>query len=98
MTRQPGTRMPVEYLVVIEKSADGSFSAYVPDVPGCVSCGDSIEDAKVMIQEAICVHIDSLQKHKEPVPKPAALACFVHCRSVTFASEMFQDTVKTCVA
>jgi predicted RNase H-like HicB family nuclease len=70
-------RMHMEYLVVIEKANDGSFSAYVPDLPGCVSCGDSIEEVKVMIQEAIHLHIDSLQKHNEPVPEPAALACLV---------------------
>ena len=37
----------MEYLVVIERAEDGSFSAYVPDLPGCVSCGDSIEESLV---------------------------------------------------
>jgi predicted RNase H-like HicB family nuclease len=58
----------MEYAVIIEKAPDGSFSAYVPDLPGCVSCGDSREEAKQAIQEAIRWHIDSLQQHGEPVP------------------------------
>jgi predicted RNase H-like HicB family nuclease len=66
-----------EYLVVIEKAADGSYGAYVPDLPGCVSCGDSVEEAKASIREAIRLHIESLRHHHEPVPEPTSLACFV---------------------
>jgi predicted RNase H-like HicB family nuclease len=58
----------MEYAVVIEKATDGSFSAYVPDLPGCVSCGDSAEEVKKNIQEAIRLHIQSLRYHQEPVP------------------------------
>ena len=59
----------MQYAVIIEKAPDGSFSAYVPDLPGCVSCGDSREEVQQMIQEAIRWHIDSLQRHGEPVPE-----------------------------
>ena len=48
----------MDYLVVIEKAADGSYSAYVPDLPGCVSCGETSEEAKLLIREAIQLHID----------------------------------------
>ena len=68
----------MDYVVVIEKADDGSYSAYVPDLPGCVSCGDSLEDAKQLIHEAIDLHIDSLRQHQEPVPTPSAIACMVH--------------------
>jgi len=67
----------MEYLVIIEKADDGSFSAYVPDLPGCVSCGDSAEEAKRLIREAIALHIDSLRLHDEAVPQPSATACLV---------------------
>jgi len=60
----------MDYVVVIEKAADGSFSAYVPDLPGCVSCGDTSEEAKKLIHEAIDLHINSLQRHHEQVPPP----------------------------
>jgi predicted RNase H-like HicB family nuclease len=63
----------MEYLVVIERAEDGSFSAYVPDLPGCVSCGDSIEESTALIREAIQLHVESLRQHNEPVPSPSAI-------------------------
>lgn len=68
----------MDYVVVIEKADDGSYSAYVPDLPGCVSCGDTIQEAQEMIEEAVRVHIDSLRQHRESVPPPAASAYVVH--------------------
>ncbi len=68
----------MDYVVVIERADDGSFSAYVPDLPGCVSCGDTSEEAKQLIHEAIDLHIDSLRRHHEPVPPPSATAWLVH--------------------
>jgi predicted RNase H-like HicB family nuclease len=65
------------YTVVIEKAPDGSLSAYVPDLPGCVSCGDSLEEVKRNIQEAIRLHIESLRNHHEAVPEPTTTACQV---------------------
>lgn len=67
----------MEYLVVIEKAGDGSHSAYVPDLPGCVSCGETAEEARTLIREAIRLHIDSLRRHQEPVPEPRSIACLV---------------------
>ena len=67
----------MEYLVVFEKADDGSYSAFVPDLPGCVSCGESIAESQSMIQEAISVHLDSLRRHEEPIPKPSAVARMV---------------------
>jgi predicted RNase H-like HicB family nuclease len=66
-----------KYLIVIESAADGSYSAYVPDLPGCVSCGETLEELKMMIQEAIDFHIDGLQKSGLPVPAPTTMADFV---------------------
>ena len=68
----------MDYLVVIEKAADGSYSAYVPDLPGCVSCGETSEEAKLLIREAIQLHIESLRHTGEPVPPPAATMDIVH--------------------
>ena len=56
-----------EYAVVIEDAGD-NFSAFVPDVPGCVSTGTTIEEATANIREAIALHIDSLRDHGEVVP------------------------------
>jgi predicted RNase H-like HicB family nuclease len=68
----------MDYVVVIEKADDGSFSAYVPDLPGCVSCGDTEDEARQLIEEAVPLHIESLRVHGEPVPRPAAKTHIVH--------------------
>ena len=68
----------MDYVVVVEQAEDGSFSAYVPDLPGCVSCGDTEDEVRAMIQEAINLHLESLRKHGEPVPKPVARTFTVH--------------------
>lgn len=61
-----------KYLVVIEQADDGSYSAYLPDLPGCVSCGDSMDEVRAMIQEAIEFHLEGMRR--EGIPVPAALA------------------------
>jgi predicted RNase H-like HicB family nuclease len=61
------------YAVVIEGGGD-SFSAYVPDLPGCVAAGDSVEEVERLIREAIQLHLDNLRSHGERVPEPVAAA------------------------
>jgi predicted RNase H-like HicB family nuclease len=70
------------YLVIIE-GADDSYSAYVPDLPGCVAAGDSVEEVEQLIREAIPLHIESLRAHGEPVPPSQTRASTV---SVELAS------------
>ena len=62
----------MDYVVVIEKADDGSYSAYVPDLPGCVSCGETLDEVRKLIEQAVNLHIDSLRNHGEPVPPPTA--------------------------
>lgn len=59
----------MEYLVILEKG-DTSFGAYVPDLPGCVSVGETKEEALDLIREAIEMHIESLRENGEDVPEP----------------------------
>lgn len=68
----------MDYIVIIEPASDGSYSAYVPDLPGCVSCGDTREEVETMIREAIQVHLESLREHGDPVPAPNSQAIVVH--------------------
>lgn len=68
----------MDYVVVIEKSGDGSFSAYVPDLPGCVTSGDSVDEVRVLIEEAVGMHLDSLRRHGETVPAPATTVHIIH--------------------
>lgn len=60
-------------MVVIEK-AEANFSAYIPDLPGCVATGDTLEEVKQMIQEAIKFHIEGMLEGGEPIPKPTSIA------------------------
>jgi predicted RNase H-like HicB family nuclease len=68
----------MDYVVVIEKAPDGSYSAYVPDLPGCVTGGDTPDEVRELIKEAIALHIESLRAHGEPVPPPVATTAVVH--------------------
>ena len=61
---------PIEYTVIIEPADDGTFSVYVPDLPGCISTGRTREEAIESIREAIHRHIQTLRDLGEPVPPP----------------------------
>ena len=65
-----------QYLVVIEMSG-GTYSAFAPDLPGCVAAGDSPEEVERLLAEAIPQHIESLRAHGEPVPEPRSEARYV---------------------
>jgi len=60
-----------EYLVVYEH-AGSSWSAYVPDLPGCVAAGDTREEVATLIKEAIEFHIEGLREQGLSVPDPSA--------------------------
>lgn len=64
----------IQYLVIFEKNKQGHFGAYVPDLPGCVSFGDTIEKAKENIREAIEFHIEGLKMENLPIPKVSSVA------------------------
>lgn len=57
-----------KYVVLFEKS-DNGFSAYVPDLPGCVAFGDTKEETEQLIFEAIKFHIEGLEKEGEIIPQ-----------------------------
>ena len=60
-----------DYLVVYEHEED-NWSAYVPDLPGCVAAGNSKVEASQLIREAIEFHIEGLKEEGLPVPEPKA--------------------------
>ena len=62
-----------EYAVVYEW-ADSNYSAYVPDLPGCVACGDTLQETQRLIKEAMGLYIDELKKDGKPVPEPTTKA------------------------
>ncbi len=66
----------MRYAVVIEK-ANGNYSAYVPDLPGCIAAGPTIEAVEAEIRAAIRFHISGLKEDGQPVPPPTSLAEYV---------------------
>jgi len=66
----------MRYAVVIEKAA-GNYSAYVPDLPGCVATGATIADVETEVREAIRFHIDGLRADGETIPEPTGIAEYV---------------------
>ena len=66
----------MRYAVVIEK-AEHNYSAYVPDLPGCVATGATAEQAEAEIREAIQFHIEGMREDGLPVPEPASKVEYV---------------------
>ncbi len=59
-----------EFLVIFEW-AGSNYSAYVPDLPGCISTGKTLEEIEHNIQEAIELYIDTLKEDSQPIPEPS---------------------------
>ena len=66
----------MKYAVIFAKG-DTSYGAYVPDLPGCVAVGESLEEVKRLIREAIAFHLDGLREEGLPIPEPTTLAEYV---------------------
>lgn len=64
------------YAVVIEKTETG-FGAYVPDLPGCVSTGHTLEETERNIREAIKFHLDGMREDGDPIPEPTTVTAYV---------------------
>ena len=59
----------MQYAVVIEKSGNG-YSAYVPDLPGCVAAARTRTETERLIREAIPFHLEALRENGDPIPEP----------------------------
>ena len=66
----------MRHAIVIEKTATG-FSAFVPDLPGCIATGASQAEVESEMKAAIRFHIDGLKEDGLPVPKPTSIAEYV---------------------
>jgi predicted RNase H-like HicB family nuclease len=66
----------MRYAIIIEK-AEGNYSAYVPDLPGCVATGATVEEAESQIREAIEFHLEGLREDGLPVPQPTSRVHYV---------------------
>ena len=66
----------MRYAIVIEV-AESNFSAYVPDLPGCVATGETVEETEQLIREAIEFHIDGLRQDNLPIPAASSRVDYV---------------------
>ena len=66
----------MRYAIVIEKG-EGNYGAYVPDLPGCVATGGTIEETERSIQEAIEFHLEGMRADGLPIPEPSSKVDYV---------------------
>jgi len=68
--------MPKRYPIVIEQTGTG-FSAYSPDVLGCVAVGDTEEETRRSFQDALAAHFEAMREIGEPIPEPHSSVDYV---------------------
>ncbi|MDD4765680.1 MAG: type II toxin-antitoxin system HicB family antitoxin [Atribacterota bacterium] len=62
------TSQTISYRVLLKKEPEGGYTATVPSLPGCITYGESIEEATNMVKEAIELYLESLKDHNEEIP------------------------------
>ncbi len=67
----------MKYLVIIEK-ASNNYSAYLPDIPGCIATGKTKKEARENVLEALELHIEGLIDDNLPIPEPVSEADYVN--------------------
>ena len=68
-----------KYAIVIERG-ENNLSAYVPDLPGCITTGRTVEEVERNMREAIELHLDGLREDGEPIPEPHTTVAYVEPR------------------
>jgi predicted RNase H-like HicB family nuclease len=68
--------MKVRYAIVVEK-AKNNYSAYVPDLPGCIATGETVEETERLLREAIALHVAGLHEDGLEVPEPSSVVNYV---------------------
>lgn len=62
-----------QYIALIHKDADSDFGVSFPDLPGCITAGTTLDDARAMATEALAFHLEGLAADGEAVPEPSSL-------------------------
>jgi len=70
----------MKYLAIIEKSGNG-YSAYLPDLPGCIAAADTREETEQLIREGVVYHLEFMQEDGDPIPEPTTTALLVEVES-----------------
>lgn len=62
----------ITYLAVFEPAQGGGFGVYFPDLPGCTSCGESLQEAQENAQQALGLHLYGMEQDGDPLPEPSS--------------------------
>ncbi len=65
------------YLILIEGGPPSNYSAWSPDLPGCVATGDTIEETVSQMREAIAFHLEGLAADGDPIPEPTGPGVYI---------------------
>jgi predicted RNase H-like HicB family nuclease len=66
------------YAIVIEKGAT-NYGGYVPDLPGCVATGETVEETERLLGEAIALHLDGMREDGIAIPEPSSIVDYLEC-------------------
>ena len=66
----------MKYTILIERT-DNGYSAYVPDLPGCIAAADTKNEVEALIREAMVLHLESLYEYGDPIPEPHTTASLI---------------------
>ncbi len=66
----------MQYAIITEKAPGINYSAYVPDLPGCVAAGDSLEEVIRLMEEGIAFHLEGLREDGLPAPEPTTQVAY----------------------
>ncbi len=68
------------YIALIHKEPNSSFGVSFPDFPGCISAGDTMDEARMMAAEALALHLDGMAQDGEAVPEPSSIEAVMVAR------------------
>jgi predicted RNase H-like HicB family nuclease len=67
----------MRYAINIERASDGGYSAYVPDLPGCVAAAETLKETRRLIREAVEFHLEAMRADGDPIPEPNTISEYV---------------------
>ena len=79
----------VLHLLIVLEKGDNNFSAYSPDVPGCIATGDTMEETLVNMKEGLAFHLESLVEDGEPLPSPRGVQSYLDAVQGSQGEEYF---------
>jgi predicted RNase H-like HicB family nuclease len=69
-----------QYIALIHKDAGSDYGVSFPDLPGCITAGVDLDDARAMAEEALALHLEGMEVDGEPIPEPSSLEAIMEER------------------